>query len=166
MLFHSALGLSHALGHKLGAAYGIPHGITSVGAQSPEPDMIPHPRILLAVLDPRCDRPPEGADRLRGRQRMAIRRALLSPSTLHRLRRRRYHEARFPHRRVRRALRFRARLCVDAVVFWLVVGLGLKSDLDQYKVPREDVPKIAEKALGGQTEIFGDVVQLLNGLYP
>ena len=56
--------------------------------------------------------------------------------------------------------------CVDAVVFRLVVGLGLKSDLDQYKVPREDVPKIAEKALGGQTEIFGDVVELLNGLYP
>lgn len=27
---YSALGLSHALGHKLGAAYGIPHGITSV----------------------------------------------------------------------------------------------------------------------------------------
>lgn len=27
----SALGLSHALGHKLGAAYSIPHGITSVG---------------------------------------------------------------------------------------------------------------------------------------
>jgi alcohol dehydrogenase class IV len=26
----SALGLSHALGHKLGAAYEIPHGITSV----------------------------------------------------------------------------------------------------------------------------------------
>lgn len=47
-----------------------------------------------------------------------------------------------------------------------MVGLGLKSDLDQYKVPREDVPKIAEKALGGQTEIFGDVVELLNGLYP
>lgn len=27
---YSALGLSHALGHKLGAAYEIPHGITSV----------------------------------------------------------------------------------------------------------------------------------------
>ena len=27
---YSALGLSHALGHKLGATYGIPHGITSV----------------------------------------------------------------------------------------------------------------------------------------
>jgi alcohol dehydrogenase class IV len=26
---YSALGLSHALGHKLGAAYSIPHGITS-----------------------------------------------------------------------------------------------------------------------------------------
>lgn len=26
----SALGLSHALGHKLGATYGIPHGFTSV----------------------------------------------------------------------------------------------------------------------------------------
>lgn len=26
----SALGISHALGHKLGAKYHIPHGITSV----------------------------------------------------------------------------------------------------------------------------------------
>lgn len=30
---YSALGLSHALGHKLGARYGIPHGITSVGGR-------------------------------------------------------------------------------------------------------------------------------------
>ena len=27
---YSALGLSHSLGHKLGARYSIPHGITSV----------------------------------------------------------------------------------------------------------------------------------------
>lgn len=30
---YAALGLSHSLGHKLGARYDIPHGITSVGAQ-------------------------------------------------------------------------------------------------------------------------------------
>jgi len=27
---HTAIGLSHSLGHMLGATYGIPHGITSV----------------------------------------------------------------------------------------------------------------------------------------
>ncbi|KAJ8696773.1 hypothetical protein PTI98_006613 [Pleurotus ostreatus] len=32
---YSALGLSHALGHKLGAAYSIPHGITSCLTLSP-----------------------------------------------------------------------------------------------------------------------------------
>lgn len=29
---YSALGLSHALGHKIGARYSIPHGITSVSS--------------------------------------------------------------------------------------------------------------------------------------
>ena len=47
----------------------------------------------------------------------------------------------------------------------LVSDLGLKSSLDQYGVPREDLPSIAERALGGRTEIHGDVVAFLATLY-
>ena len=47
----------------------------------------------------------------------------------------------------------------------LVSNLGLKTTLDQYGVPREDLPSIAERALGGRTEIHGDVVALLETLY-
>jgi hypothetical protein len=46
-----------------------------------------------------------------------------------------------------------------------VNNLGLKSSLDQYKVPREDLPIIAERALGSRNEIHGDVVAYLEGLY-
>jgi hypothetical protein len=49
--------------------------------------------------------------------------------------------------------------------FRLVRDLGLKTTLDQYKVPREDLPTIAERALGGRTEIHGDVVAFLEALY-
>lgn len=43
--------------------------------------------------------------------------------------------------------------------------LGLKTTLDQYGVPREDLPAIAERALGGKTEFHGEVLSLLQGLY-
>lgn len=44
-------------------------------------------------------------------------------------------------------------------------NLGLKTSLDQYGVPREDLPIIAERALGGKNEIHGDVVAFLERLY-
>ena len=47
----------------------------------------------------------------------------------------------------------------------LVSNLGLKTTLDQYGVPRGDLPIIAEHALGGKNEIHGDVVGFLEGLY-
>ena len=47
----------------------------------------------------------------------------------------------------------------------LVSNLGLKTSLDQYGVPREDLPSIAEGALDGRTEILGDVVAFLETLY-
>ena len=48
----------------------------------------------------------------------------------------------------------------------LVSNLGLKTTLDRYGVPREDLPTIAERALGGRNEIHGDVVALLEALHP
>jgi len=47
----------------------------------------------------------------------------------------------------------------------LVSNLGLKTSLDEYDVPREDLPSIAERALDGRTEIHGDVVAFLETLY-
>lgn len=43
--------------------------------------------------------------------------------------------------------------------------LDLKTSLDHYNVPREDLPTIAELALGGRKEIHGDVVAFLEALY-
>lgn len=52
-------------------------------------------------------------------------------------------------------------------VFRLVDDLGLRSDLAQYKVPRGDVPKIAEKAMGNRDDPnFPKVIKLLENLYP
>ncbi|KAF8482778.1 iron-containing alcohol dehydrogenase [Russula ochroleuca] len=47
----------------------------------------------------------------------------------------------------------------------LVNNLGLKTSLDRYDVPREDLPTIAERALGGRNENHGDVVAFLEALY-
>lgn len=53
----------------------------------------------------------------------------------------------------------------------LVIELGLKSDLKAYNVPREDLSKIAEGALGGATgegkedPRFEGVVKILEGLH-
>ena len=48
----------------------------------------------------------------------------------------------------------------------LVVELGLRSTLSEYKVPREDLPKIAELALGSRDDpTYPRVIQLLEGIY-
>lgn len=48
----------------------------------------------------------------------------------------------------------------------LVDGLGLKSTLTQYKVPKDDVPKIAAKSVGGEDQPdYAKVVKLLENLY-
>ncbi|KAA1476790.1 iron-containing alcohol dehydrogenase [Dentipellis sp. KUC8613] len=124
---YSALGLSHALGHKLGAAYSIPHGITSC--------------LTLAPVV-----------RLKARIGSQEDKEWLAGALYH--------------------LREPSTGSLDGDVLrladliqGLVDGLGLKSTLTEYNVPREDVPKIAERALGGKTEIHGDVVKVLEGLY-
>jgi hypothetical protein len=47
----------------------------------------------------------------------------------------------------------------------LVSNLGLKTSLDRYDVPREDLPTIAERALRGRNENHRDVVAFLETLY-
>jgi hypothetical protein len=48
----------------------------------------------------------------------------------------------------------------------LVDNLGLKSTLTEYKVPKEDAPKVAEQSLGGKDRPeFNEIVQLLEKLY-
>ncbi|KAI0029982.1 alcohol dehydrogenase IV [Vararia minispora EC-137] len=124
---YSALGLSHALGHKLGAAYSIPHGITSCLTLAP-------------------------TVRLKARTASQEDKEWLSGALFY--------------------LRESGTGSLDKdvakladLIDRLVTDLGLKSNLDQYSVPRTDVPKIAELALGGQTKDFFDVVALLEGLY-
>ena len=44
--------------------------------------------------------------------------------------------------------------------------MGLKSNLAQNKVPFEDLPKIAERALGSkENPTFPKVVKMLEGMY-
>ena len=48
----------------------------------------------------------------------------------------------------------------------LVDSLGLKSTLTEYNVPRDDIPKVAELAVGKKDDIiFPKVVKLLESLY-
>lgn len=48
----------------------------------------------------------------------------------------------------------------------LVVELGLQSSLSEYKVPTQDLSKIAGRALGNPEDpLLSEVVKLLEGLY-
>jgi hypothetical protein len=75
-------------------------------------------------------------------------------------------QAQRPHRRVSYHQIFLNLMFMTYVR--LVSNLGLKTSLDRYGVPREDLPTIAERALrglGGKDEIHGDVVGFLEALY-
>ncbi|KAF9566696.1 alcohol dehydrogenase IV [Agrocybe pediades] len=126
---YSALGLSHALGHKLGARYSIPHGITSCLTLSPtvffksETASEEDKKVLAATL------------------------FYLRESSTGSL-----------EGDVRRL----ATLIND-----LVVNLGLKSTLTEYKVPKEDLVSIASQALATESSDpqVPRVVKLLESLY-
>lgn len=127
---YAPLGLSHSLGHKLGAAYSIPHGITSCLTLAP----------VVA---------------LKSRFASAEDRAALAHALVH--------------------LREPSTGSVDGdvarlseLIQGLVDGLGLKSSLTMYSVPREDLSRIAEQALGGKDNEggeYGETVELLERLY-
>lgn len=56
--------------------------------------------------------------------------------------------------------------CVLTGRLRLVDDLGLHSTLEEYKVPREDLPQIAQLAVGNaQDPVLPQVVALLEGLY-
>ncbi|GBE81569.1 alcohol dehydrogenase IV [Sparassis latifolia] len=58
-------------------------------------------------------------------------------------------------------------LKLSGLIDKLVVDLGLKSNLEEYKVPPADVPKIAELAVGSRDDpTYPKAVKLLEGLYP
>ncbi|KAF4620435.1 hypothetical protein D9613_000745 [Agrocybe pediades] len=126
---YSALGLSHALGHKLGARYSIPHGITS-----------------CLTLSPTVFFKSETASE-EDKKALAATLFYLRESSTGSL-----------EGDVRRL----ATLIND-----LVVNLGLKSTLTEYKVPKEDLVSIASQALGTENSDpqVPRVVKLLESLY-
>lgn len=126
---YSALGLSHALGHKLGATYSIPHGITSCLTLGPTV-------ALKAQVASQEDKEwlSKALFYLREQNTGSLEGDVLKLSGL---------------------------------INGLVKELGLESNLEEYKVPRTDVPKIAELAVGSKDDpTFPGVVKLLEGLYP
>ncbi|KAJ3490389.1 hypothetical protein NLI96_g1501 [Meripilus lineatus] len=125
---YSALGLSHALGHKLGATYSIPHGITSCLTLAPTVNL---------KADVASEEDKEWlADALF---------YLRKPSTGNR------------EGDIRK---------LAAEIQQLVDGLGLHSTLTEYKVPKEDLPGIAERALARKNDpTHPQVVRLLESLY-
>ncbi|KAI0344579.1 alcohol dehydrogenase IV [Trametopsis cervina] len=125
---YSALGLSHALGHKLGAAYSIPHGITSCLTLAP----------VVAIK----------ADAATDEEKKWLADAL------------------FYICRPSQGSEEKDILALSQAIDQLVADLGLRSTLAHYKVPKEDIESIAEKALGGkQDALFPRVVALLEKLY-
>ncbi|THH18790.1 hypothetical protein EW146_g2256 [Bondarzewia mesenterica] len=124
---YSALGLSHALGHKLGATYSIPHGVTSCLT------LAPTIRLKARVASD------EDKEWLSGALFY-----LRQPTTGS------------PESDVQK---------LADLIDELVANLGLKTDLAHYKVPHEDAPKIAELALGGQTEIYALLPPLALALF-
>ncbi|EIW63198.1 iron-containing alcohol dehydrogenase [Trametes versicolor FP-101664 SS1] len=125
---YGALGLSHSLGHKIGARYSIPHGITSCLTLAPTVAL----QTELA----------SGEDK-----------EWLSGALFH--------------------LRQPSTGSIDgdirklsAEIYSLVEGLGLRSTLTEYNVPRADLPEIAQLALGSKEDpAQPKVVALLEALY-
>ncbi|KAH7923185.1 Dehydroquinate synthase-like protein [Leucogyrophana mollusca] len=124
---HSALGLSHSLGHKLGATYSIPHGITSCLTLSP---VVAYKAEVASTDDKQC-----------------LAQALFylsEPST--------------------------GSLDGDVLKLAYLIGdlvqrLGLKGTLRGYNVPKEDLPKIAQLALGEDQSAHSQVVKVLESIY-
>ncbi|KAI0331178.1 iron-containing alcohol dehydrogenase [Cubamyces sp. BRFM 1775] len=125
---YSALGLSHALGHKLGARYSIPHGITSCLTLAP----------VVALKAEVASQ--EDKEWLAG--------------------------ALFHLRKPSTGSLEGDILQLSADIQKLVDDLGLHSTLAEYKVPREDLPQIAQLAVGAQDDpLLPKVVALLESLY-
>ena len=109
--------------------------------------------------------PTEGRSGLAGGQGTTSCRVILPPSRVHRFPRRRRPQALIAHSTVR-ATDLPLALLVLTRPLRLVDDLGLKSTLSQYNVPRDDLPKIAELAVGDKEDpVVPKAVALLESIY-
>ncbi|KAJ8079675.1 hypothetical protein PM082_011262 [Marasmius tenuissimus] len=111
---YSALGLSHAMGHKLGARYSIPHGITSCLT------LAPVVKLKAEVASQ------EDKEWLAG--------------------------ALFHLRKQSTGSLDGDVVLLGELIDELVVNLGLKSTLSQYKVPQEDFKDLTTKSVGSEDD--------------
>jgi len=156
-----ALGLSHSLGHALGATYSIPHGITSCLTLGPAIRLTAE---LLSSDDAEDDKDAE----TRGERLAGLSDALdyipapfnPQPSPLSAP----VGSSDSPSRAEQAR---RGKLVGDAVEA-LVQQLGLATSLSAYKVPRDDLSGIAAHAVGKDaegSEKHKAVIALLEGIY-
>ncbi|KAK7056501.1 hypothetical protein VNI00_003057 [Paramarasmius palmivorus] len=125
---YSALGLSHAMGHKLGAAYSIPHGITSCLTLAPVVKL----KAEVATQ--------EDKEWLAG--------------------------ALFHLRKPTTGSLEGDVVLLGTLIDELVVSLGLKSTLTQYKVPKEDIPSLTTKSVGSENDpTYDKVFKIFESLY-
>ncbi|KAL0574307.1 hypothetical protein V5O48_007645 [Marasmius crinis-equi] len=125
---YSALGLSHAMGHKLGARYSIPHGITSCLSLAP---------VVKLKAEVASE---EDKEWLAG--------------------------ALFHLRKPSTGSIESDVLLLGDLIDELVVNLGLKSSLSQYKVPKEDFEELTTQSVGRKDDPTWDKVhKIFESLY-
>jgi alcohol dehydrogenase class IV len=149
-----ALGVSHALGHALGATYSIPHGITScitlassVQLTASNPSTPPEQLFALAdaldFIPPPYNTDPSPLGTVPGV--LALQKGSELDESIERARKRGVE--------------------VGKAVQRLVDDLGLHSTLKEYNVPEKDFDEIAHHVSQGHEELQKALVKLLQGLY-
>ncbi|UZJ57386.1 hypothetical protein CBS101457_006706 [Exobasidium rhododendri] len=149
-----ALGLSHGLGHALGATYSIPHGITTCitlgsSVEFTATNSSTPPEQLLALSDALDFIPPPynlnqaPLGTIPGV--LAIQQGSELKDTIEKARKRGVE--------------------VGKAVQRLVDELGLHSTLKEYKVPEKDLDEIAHHVSAGNEEMHKDILKSLQDLY-
>lgn len=72
----------------------------------------------------------------------------------------------YPRKSRSKSILLAVRLYVTLVPVRLIFNLGLQTNLTKYKVPKEDIPGIAERSVGSKEGVvYERVVKIVESLY-